>query len=202
MTDTRTRLSLHQSQSTDAMFPDLYEQITSLWLNTKHIKQSVPTAAALPETGNTHGDERTVLDENRKYRWDEPTAQWKLIDGGGMEDTIFLQQATKLSVVASPASPKIYEFNIPPTYDFKRLPVEVLKFVPGPADQVTTISDFNNGDASSFIADEQVIFDGKMYLRTTYDYPMVDEGGMGTGRMFSYEIDRSRFKAIEKLEVY
>lgn len=110
-------------------------------------------------------------------------------------------QVTKLSVTASPDNPKIIDIDIPPTTDFNRgTAVEVLKFVPG-EQIVTTLCEFNNGDAGDFEPDPMVEFDGAMHLKTEHQIPMKDEGILGEGRLWSAPIDLSQFRVIEKIEV-
>lgn len=112
-----------------------------------------------------------------------------------------LSQRTKLGITASPESPEIVEIAIPHTTSFKRLPLEVLKLIPGDTNVVQTLCEFDNSCADSFDADDQVIFDGSMKLKTSYTTPMTDEGELGDGRLWSASIDRAAFKTIEKIEV-
>lgn len=124
------------------------------------------------------------------------------INLGSSGGSVERHQITKLGVVASPEKPKIVDIEIPETLDFMRpVPVEVLKFIPGQENVVTTICDFNNGDASDFVPDPMVEFDGTMHLKTQHVIPMKDEGLLGEGRLWSAPIDLSQFKVIEKIEV-
>lgn len=114
-----------------------------------------------------------------------------------------IAQVTKLNITATSESPYIVDIPIRETKDFKRLPVEVLKFVPGEKDKMVTLCEFDNADASSFHGtDPQVVFDGTMRLKTIYDIPMEDGGPLGDGRLWTLTIDKSQFKAIESLEVF
>jgi hypothetical protein len=47
-----------------------------------NFKQSVPTLADLPTTGNSDGDVRVVLDINALYVWDDGTLTWVTATGG------------------------------------------------------------------------------------------------------------------------
>ena len=144
-----------------------------------------------------------LRDEIAAARGDKPTLAERLAtlpSGGG---GVALNQITKLNITASQTSPYVVDIPIPETQDFRRLPVEVLKFTPGEQDKITTICDFDNADATSFQgSDSQVVFDGTMHLKTTYDMPMVDGGALGTGKLWMLAIDKAQFKTIEALGVF
>lgn len=124
----------------------------------------------------------------------------KIEAGGGAKGN--QNQITKLGVVATPEAPKIIEIEIEETLDFNRgTPIEVLKFIPGEQNVVTTLCEFDNADASDFEPDPMVEFDGTMHLKTQHVIPMKDEGLLGEGRLWSAPIDLSQFKVIEKIEV-
>ncbi len=92
----------------------------------------------------------SIRDEIAAARGDKPTLAERpaaLSAGGGGID---LGQVTKLNITASQKSPYIVDITITETQDFRRLPVEVLKFTPGEQDKITTICEFNNADATSF----------------------------------------------------
>jgi hypothetical protein len=133
--------------------------------------------------------------------YNKDTAVWEAVGGSSSGGTSTSEQVTKLGVVASSTSPKVIELLIPTTNDFKRNPLEILKLMSATQDQVSTLSNFNNSDATDFNADSQVIFDGTMRLKTVYQESMVDNGALDTGKLWSKAIDRSSFKSIEKLEV-
>ena len=117
---------------------------------------------------------------------------------GGVGDAeIKRNQVTKLGVVA----PLSVDINIEATQDFNRFPVEVLKVKPGTQNVVSTVCNFDNADATSFEPNEFVKFDGKMQLITTETKPMINQGPLGSGTLFSIPIDVNRYKKIEKIEV-
>jgi hypothetical protein len=134
--------------------------------------------------------------------YNKDTAVWEAVGGSsGSGGTVTSEQVTKLGVIATPTAPKVIEVLIPATSDFKRNPLEVLKLVSATQDQVSTLSNFNNSDATDFNADSQVIFDGTMRLKTVYQESMVDNGALDTGKLWSKAINKSSFKTIEKIEV-
>lgn len=145
----------------------------------------------------------SIRDEIAAARGDKPTLAERLAalsaGGGGID----LGQVTKLNITASQESPYIIDITVTETQDFRRLPVEVLKFTPGEQDKITTICEFDNADASSFQrADPDVVFDGTMHMKTSFDIPMTDGGVLGTGRLWTLVIDKTQFKSIEALEVF
>lgn len=64
------------------------------------------------------------------------------------------------------------------------------------------IHDFSAEEASQFEANEYVIFDGALKLKTQYEQEMVvDETYTGEGTLLKAVIDKSKFKSIESMEV-
>lgn len=102
-------------------------------------------------------------------------------------------QVTKLGVTATLVSPYVEEIPITYTENFLLGVAEVLKFVPGEQDITQTICNFDNADSSSFEANDFIIFDGVMKLKTSDTYDMVDNGVLGEGKLFSYTFDRTAF---------
>ncbi|MBK3495307.1 hypothetical protein JFL43_10675 [Viridibacillus sp. YIM B01967] len=113
------------------------------------------------------------------------------------------QQITKLGVTASTSAPRQYQIPIDYTTSFIRAPLEILKFTQGKHDVVATQIEFNNTDADNFIENNNVIFDGKLRLKTEYEFPMHrNETWTEEGSVFSVNIDNSQFLGINKLNVY
>lgn len=146
----------------------------------------------------------SIRDEIAAARGDKPSLAERLATlptGGG---SVSLNQITKLNITASQTTPYIVDVPIPETQDFKRLPVEVLKFTPGEQNKIVTICEFDNADATSFqgtATDPQIVFDGTMYLKTLYQENMIDEGALGSGKLWTKVIDKTQFKSIEKVVV-
>lgn len=116
-------------------------------------------------------------------------------------DNVSLSQLSKLGIIATEEEPKDIEIIIPETTDFKRLPLEVLIFIAGSEDVIQTQIAFDNGDETDFEADDQLIFNGSMRLKTNYEFNMTDDGSLGDGKQFSFTINPSDYKNIEGLEV-
>lgn len=114
--------------------------------------------------------------------------------GGAVQE---YTQITKLGVIASTASPRVYEIPIPRTTNFLRAPIEVLKFTPGAQGMSRIEIDFNNGDATDFEPNEYVIFDGTMRLRDEWELPLVkDTTWAHEGAVQYVDMDTSRFVAV------
>ncbi|KOO49489.1 hypothetical protein [Viridibacillus arvi] len=113
------------------------------------------------------------------------------------------QQITKLGITASTSTPRQYQIPIDYTTSFKRAPLEILKFTSGKKGVVATQIDFNNTDSVNFIENNNVIFDGKLKLKTEYEFRMHrEETWTEEGSVFSVNIDSSKFSGINKLNVY
>ncbi len=110
-------------------------------------------------------------------------------------------QVTKLGIIGSVETPYTTDITIPFTSDFNNPPIEVLKFVAGTTNVIRTEMSFDNGDATSFVPDDQVIFDGEMHLKTSYVNDMVDDGNLTKSKLWEYTIDLTTYKTIEKIEV-
>lgn len=134
-------------------------------------------------------EERQILEEVESARGSFVNLNERLdsIENSGVN----ILQTTKLGVIASTEVPYIFELDIPSTIDFKRLPLEVLKFVPGEEDVITTLATFDNSDESSFIVDETVSFDGTMHLNTEIVSDMNDEG-----YVYNYKVEYSNGQII------
>lgn len=119
--------------------------------------------------------------------------------GGAVQE---YTQVTKLGVEATLAAPKIYAIDIPRTTNFLRAPIEVLRFTRGNTGVVHSVITFDNGDATDFLPNEHVVFDGKMQLKTEYPLEMQkDESWMDDGSLHSIPINRSEWLRIDKLNV-
>jgi hypothetical protein len=105
-------------------------------------------------------------------------------------------QLTKLGVVASEGSPYVEDITIEESPNFLVGTAEVLKFVAGAENQVQVLCSFDNGDASSFEANDYVEFDGTMHLKTSDTFAMTDEGNLGDGKVFSYVLDKTLFNTV------
>lgn len=129
----------------------------------------------------------------------EDGVEFAVDSGGSVSDTV--SQVTKLGVMASIDTPYNVAITIPQTTDFKRRPLEVLQFIAGTQNVITTETAFDNADNTDFQTDDQLVFDGTMHLKTSYSDAMTDSGTLGVGKKFSVNLDLNKFKKIEKLRI-
>lgn len=114
-------------------------------------------------------------DETQDLQNEVETQQVENTSGGssgGTASDISLSQATKLGVTAG----KTIELEIDKTEDFNKMPIEVLKFVPGQDNVISTLIEFNNADEYDFEPQTYVGFDTTMHLKTNYTRDMNDDG--------------------------
>lgn len=112
-----------------------------------------------------------------------------------------IRQVNKLGVFASQDTPKEISIPIPETVDFRRQPIEVLKFIPASDNVMSTEIDFTEIDSHNFNSDDKIIFNGSIIPKTTYTKDMTNEGIIGSGSRFSVEINKLEFNKIESLGV-
>lgn len=199
-------------QSMEQEIEDTVQEVQALEQTVANnpVKGSVDVITALPLTANA-GDLYFVRGIKQFYVWDAAAtpAQWAPATASGSNSGsgsggIVTTQITKLGVTgASSGTPYLINAPITQTLDFNRPKVEVLKFTAGSSGVVTTICNFDNADATSFVADPagQVVYDGTMHLKTSYNLTPVDGGALGAGHLWSVTLDKTAYKAIEKITV-
>lgn len=196
-----SRTQVSQKQVGGTGFADLKKEMESLNKNVGHFKGRVDLLSDL-DTMAVGAGSQVFVEEMRGYYEFDGTV-WAPItsagSGSGSGDVSY-SQVTKLGVVATPENPRVTEIEIPETVDFKRAPLEVLKFIPGVDNQISTLMTFDNADETDFEANDNVIFDGKMRLRTNYTIPMTKQT-ISEGNLFSATFSKAGMKRIEKIEV-
>jgi|GEM_PF-5219424 len=119
---------------------------------------------------------------------------------GGSENKI--QQLNKLGVTASVSNPKHYSIEIPYTRDFTFRSVEVLKLEAGNTNVVISQFSFDNGDASDFFPDNEVVFDGTMKIKDIYAVDNIrDDTWSETGFLTRTPIKRSEYPQITGIRI-
>ena len=120
--------------------------------------------------------------------------------------SMFMLQATRLNVTTgdsgesiSPSNPRTLELSIAPTDEFKIPKIEVLKFVSGQENITTSLFEFDNADATDFEANENIVFDGVMKIKTEFEFPYTDEVVEEDYKICSVTIDTTKFKEIISL---
>ncbi|MGE7624633.1 hypothetical protein ACQKMD_16725 [Viridibacillus sp. NPDC096237] len=117
------------------------------------------------------------------------------INGGSAGNQDY-NQVMKLGVIASASVPRQYSISIDYTSSFLRAPLEILKFISGQQNIVVTQMGFDNTDSTDFIENAHVVFDGKMKLKTKYEYTMMKGENFTHGTLYRTTIDTSIFKEL------
>lgn len=120
----------------------------------------------------TSADKVTTYINGTDYEINYKLGRITVLSTGNMVD------ATDYLISYSYLVPHEVIIDIPNT-DFKRLPIEVLKFVEAGTDDVNvlqTIATFDNADVDDFEPNPLVEFNGTMHLKTNFIEPMTDEG--------------------------
>jgi hypothetical protein len=93
-----------------------------------------------------------------------------------------MNQETLLNIVngddgnaISSGNPKTVALPIAPTEEFKLPKIEVLKFTEGSTDVSTTLFNFDSADATNFVANDAVVFDGTLRLKDSFEFTPTDE---------------------------
>lgn len=169
----------------------------------------VATMTDLPTENIKDGSFAIVNDDNCLVYFEGDTGTWeKLIDLEDFRALVdrvttleetggLINQETKLNITA----PHIVSISVGENLEFKFKPIEILKFQPGTQNVVNTLITFDNGDATDFDANDQVIFDGTMYLKSTDSITITDSTALGDNTLYSVPIDLTRYKAINTMEV-
>lgn len=160
----------------------------------------------LGQIGKRNVDESEIGDGKLIY-YDGINDVYKFIDplnisGGGASSDTKDQQVTLKNVVATPSEPyKIY-IDIPYTVNFNRRPLEILKFLESQDNIITVAATYDNQEASQFIENKYILFDGAMKLQTNYSELMTIHSETDNTSVYtSIPVDFNEFKLIEELSV-
>lgn len=109
------------------------------------------------------------------------------------------QQVTKLNTSAY----KGVDIPIKANADFVRPPISVLKLRDDGITETDTACEFNDGDASDFVANDGVVFTGGiMKPRTTFEIAMTEPTELASGYISNTElIDMTNYKAVKAVDV-
>ena len=140
---------------------------------------------------------------NQLVAYSEETGKFTTIDGteAGEITGAGMKQVSKMGVVGSPTTPSIIDIPVN-TIDFKVPRVNVLKYDTGTQDIIVTKNEFNNTESNDFAADNMMIFDGKVHLKTEHISDMTYTGDIGIYKEFSVNVNKVLFKKIDKFEAF
>lgn len=108
-------------------------------------------------------------------------------------------QVTKLNT----STYKGVDIPIKQNADFVRPPISVLKLRDDGITETDTACEFNDGDASDFVANDGVVFTGGiMKPRTTFEIAMTEPTELASGYISNTElIDMTNYKAVKAVDV-
>jgi hypothetical protein len=66
-------------------------------------------------------------------------------------------------------------------FDIEDICTSLIKYTEGEANHVEYNVNFDNSDASSFVQNDNIIFDGTMHINNVFNYKFNDMGALGTG---------------------
>ena len=114
-------------------------------------------------------------------------------------DTLGYSQVTKLNTITY----KGVDIPIKQNADFVRPPISVLKLRDDGITETDTACEFNDGDASDFVANDGVVFAGGiMKPRTTFEIAMTEPTELASGYISNTElIDMTNYKAVKAVDV-
>lgn len=159
----------------------------------------------LGQIGERDVDETEIGDGKLVY-YDAYSDVYKFIDpinitgglGGDSDD----QQITLKNITATASKPHKVYIDIPYTVNFNRRPLEILKFLESQDNLISIAATYDNSEASQFVENKYVLFDGAMKPQTKYAEPMsILKGTDATAIHTSIPIDFDEFKIIEELSV-
>lgn len=169
---TKLGVTTTAGSESDEPFTSSYDQFVGL-VHSFVDRKTEPTV--------TSSDGVTTYTRGTDYEIDFANGRIKVLSTGTMAD------ATSYLIDYDYIDPHEVVIEIPATQDFKRIPIEVLKFIEAGVAQenvVQTICAFDNADATDFEPNEMVEFDGTMHLKTIFSHEMTDEG-----MLFNYTSD-------------
>lgn len=158
------------------------------------------------DIGSKAVDESTIGDGMIPY-YDVTDNKYKFIDpvnitGGTSIQEEKLQQVTLMDVVATKSNPHKIYIDIPYTVNYNRRPLEILKFLEAQSDVTTIPATYGADEASQFISNPYILFDGEMKLQTNYSEVMRVVSEAESSAIYSSSpIDFEEFKLIEELQV-
>jgi hypothetical protein len=114
------------------------------------------------------------------------------------QDVTSMVHKTKLNIVA----PYTKTFTLSNILSIEDICTSLIKYTEGEANHVEYTIGFDNSDASNFVRNDNIIYDGKMYINNTFDYMFHDMGTLGDGIYHeSDEITVDDYNTIDSLIV-
>lgn len=160
----------------------------------------------LGQIGEKNVDE-TNLGDGKMLYYDITDDNYKFIDpihilSSSVSGDTTNQQITLKNVVATELEPYKVYIDIPLTVNFNRRPLEILKFLESQDNMITIAATYDNQEASQFIENQYILFDGSMKLQTKYSEDMSVVSSTDENTIYSsIPVNFNEFKLIEELQV-
>ena len=120
--------------------------------------------------------------------------------GGSSGSDIAITQLVLNNITGSAETPYVHNITMTESLNFKKIPIEILQFVAQAQDVVTTLCSFLLTDTGDFTADEYLVFDGMVKLKTDYVFTP-SETVEGDGYKYSITLQKSVFKEFSSFSV-
>lgn len=173
-----------------------YEQTMGMTLVTssaKNVSISIPSSAFVTKSSLDEA-EASIKEKNEADISAAKTELEKIIKQSNLES----KQVTKLNTAALRG---VY-IPVEDTADFIRPPLEFLKLRDDGVSETLTICDFTNGDASDFVENSEMVFDGTMHLNTHREVAMTTPVDFAGGTLsITEEMDLSQYQEVAEVKL-
>lgn len=178
-----------------------YEQTMGMTLVTssaKNVSISIPSSAFVTKSSLDEA-EASIKEKNEA---DINAA--KLENKRELEGVInskFANQYSQVTKLNTAALRGVY-IPVEDTADFVRPPLEFLKLRDDGVSETLTICDFTNGDASDFVENSEMVFDGTMHLNTHREVAMTAPVDFAGGTLsITEEMDLSQYQEVAEVKL-
>ena len=167
-----------------------YEQTMGMTLVTssaKNVSISIPSSAFV--TKSSLDEAEASIKEKNKTELE------------GVINSKFANQYNQVTKLNTAALRGVY-IPVEDTADFIRPPLEFLKLRDDGVSETLTICDFTNGDASDFVENSEMVFDGTMHLNTHREVAMTAPVDFAGGTLsITEEMDLSQYQEVAEVKL-
>lgn len=174
-----------------------YEQTMGMTLVTssaKNVSISIPSSAFVTKSSLDEA-EASIKEKNEA---DISAAKTEL---EGVINSKFANQYSQVTKLNTAALRGVY-IPVEDTADFIRPPLEFLKLRDDGVSETLTICDFTDGDASDFVENSEMVFDGTMHLNTHREVAMTAPADFAGGTLsITEEMDLSQYQEVAEVKL-
>lgn len=189
-----------------------YEQTMGMTLVTssaKNVSISIPSSAFVTKSSLDEA-EASIKEKNEadisaaKTELEKIIKQFNLESKTELEGVInskFANQYSQVTKLNTAALRGVY-IPVEDTADFIRPPLEFLKLRDDGVSETLTICDFTDGDASDFVENSEMVFDGTMHLNTHREVAMTAPADFAGGTLsITEEMDLSQYQEVAEVKL-